>query len=84
LIGGFTIALTFCWPYQALLSRNGYFILATMMKITRMNQTCPHCQASVNLPKLVSNYSDSQSSAKIVEICFSAGKTRDGVVQHRC
>jgi hypothetical protein len=29
-----------------------------MMEITRMNQTCPHCQALVILPELVRNYGD--------------------------
>ena len=41
-----------------MLLRSGYFILATMMEITRMNQTCPHCQALVILPELVRNYGD--------------------------
>ena len=60
-----------------------------MMEITRMNQTCPHCQALVILPELVRNYGDMPIQCHDCENSFflptdQLSKTSGGVVRHRC
>ena len=72
-----------------MLLRSGYFILATMMEITRMNQTCPHCQALVILPELVRNYGDMPIQYHDCENSFflpaePLSKTMGGVERRRC
>ena len=72
-----------------MLSQSGYFILATMMEITRMNQTCPHCQALVILPELVRNYGDMPIQCHDCENSFflpaeQLSKTMGGVERRRC
>ena len=59
------------------------------MEITRMNQTCPHCQALVILPELVRNYGDMPIQCHDCENSFflptdQLSKTSGGVVRHRC
>jgi hypothetical protein len=59
------------------------------MEITRMNQTCPHCQALVILPKLVRNYGDMPIQCHDCENSFflpaeQLSKTVGGVIRHRC
>ena len=60
-----------------------------MMEITRMNQSCPHCQALVILPELVRNYGDMPIQCHDCENSFflptdQLSKTSGGVVRHRC
>jgi len=60
-----------------------------MMEVTRMNQTCPHCQALVILPELVRNYGDIPIQCHDCENLFflptdQLSKTSGGVVRHRC
>ena len=60
-----------------------------MIEITRMNQTCPHCQALVILPELVRNYGDMPIQCHDCENSFflptdQLSKTSGGVVRHRC
>ena len=54
-----------------------------------MNQSCPHCQALVILPKLVRNYGDMPIQCHDCENSFflptdQLSKTSGGVVRHRC
>ena len=60
-----------------------------MMEITRMNQTCPHCQALVILPELVRNYGDMPIQCHDCENSFflptdQLSKTSGGVVRRHC
>ena len=54
-----------------------------------MNQTCPHCQALVILPKLVRNFGDMPIQCHDCENSFflptdQLSRTSGWVVQHRC
>ena len=60
-----------------------------MMEITRMNQSCPHCQALVILPELARNYGDMPIQCHDCENSFflptdRLSKTSGGVIRHRC
>ena len=60
-----------------------------MMEITRIKQTCPHCQALVTLPELVRNYSDMPIKCHDCANSFflptdQLSSTSGGVVRHRC
>ena len=65
-----------------------YFILRHV-EITRMNQSCPHCQALVILPELVCNYGDMPIQRHDCENSVflpaeQLSKTSGGVVRRRC
>jgi hypothetical protein len=60
-----------------------------MIEITRMNHSCPHCQALVILPKLVCNYGDMPIQRHDCENSVflpaeQLNKTSGGVVRRRC
>ena len=72
-----------------MLSQNGYFILAAMIEITRMNQSCSHCQALVILPELIFFYSDMPIKRHDCEnsvflLVEQLSKTSGGVVRRHC
>ena len=72
-----------------MLTQNGYFILAAMIEITRMNQSCSHCQALVILRELIFFYSDMPIQRHDCENSVflpaeQLSKTSGGVVRRHC
>ena len=60
-----------------------------MVEITRMNQSCPHCQALVIFLKLVCNYGDMpiqhhDCENSVFLLAEQLSKTSGGVVRQHC